>query len=108
MRDLVFKDVFVFSEILDKMQIKIDLNELIGQAEVHPDAQAFIGGQIIMLLLSNMHKAEKEVYKFIGSLTDKTPKQAENMSISEVRDVFMKLMESDDIAVFFSSATTGK
>lgn len=108
MRDLMFKDVFTFSEIMDKMQIKVDLSELFNQAELHPNAQAFVGGQIIMLLLSNMHKAEKEVYKFVASLTDMTPKQAENMSMVEVRDVLTNLMQSEDLAVFFNSATAGK
>ncbi len=104
MRTLKFKDVFTFSEIIDKMGLKADINGLFDEAKKQKDAQAYMGGQLFMLLISRMHKAESEVYKFFSDITGKTPQEVEDMELNELKDLIMELVNSD-IMSFFNSAT---
>lgn len=105
MRNLKFKDVFTLSEIIDKMGLKADINKLFDEAKKADDAQAYVGGQLMMLMVSRIYKAEKEVYTFFADLTGKTVQEVEDMSLSEMKDLIKELVKSD-IMSFFNSATT--
>jgi hypothetical protein len=107
MRNLKFKDVFTLSEIIDKMGLKADINKLFDEAKTQTDAQAYVGGQLMMLMLSRLHKSENEVYKFMAGLTDKKPEDIENMEYAELKELFTELAKSD-IFSFFNSATAEK
>jgi hypothetical protein len=105
MRSLKFKDVFTLSEIIDKMGLKADINRLFDEAHKAEDAQSYIGGQLIMLMVSRIYKAEKEVYEFFSDLTGKTAQEVEDMSLNDMKDLMKDLIKSD-IMSFFNSATT--
>ena len=105
MRSLKFKDVFTLSEIIDKMGLKADINNLFDEAQKAEDAQAYIGGQLMMLMVSRIYKAEKEVYEFFSDLTGKTTQEVEDMSLNDMKDLMKDLIKSD-IMSFFNSATT--
>jgi hypothetical protein len=104
MRELKLKDIYRLSAIIDKMQVKTDLNKLMDDAKKQPDAQAYIGGQMIMILVSRLHMAQKEVSSFLADLTDKTVEELENLSIKEVSDLFKELFSKNDMSGFFNSA----
>lgn len=106
MRELKFKDVFRFSEIIDKMGLKADINTLYDQAiGKGAEAQAWLGGQMTMLLISKVYLAEKEVTSFFADLTGKSEAEIENLKLKETKDLFSELFKSNDLAGFFNSAT---
>ena len=104
MRELKLKDIYKLSAIIDKMQVKADLNKLMDDAKKQPDAQAYIGGQMIMILVSRLHMAQKEVSSFLADLTGQTVEQLEDLSIKEVTELFKELFGKNDMSGFFNSA----
>lgn len=104
MRELKLKDIYKLSAIIDKMQVKADLNKLMDDAKQQSDAQAYIGGQMIMILISRLHMAQKEVSTFLADLTDKTAEELDNLSIKEVTNLFKELFSQNDMSGFFNSA----
>ena len=104
MRELKLKDIYKLSAIIDKMQVKADLNKLMDDAKKQPDAQAYIGGQMVMIIVSRLHMAQKEVSSFLADLTGKTVEQLEDLSIKEVAELFKELFSKNDMSGFFNSA----
>ena len=104
MRELKLKDIYKLSAIVDKMQVKADLNKLMDDAKKQPDAQAYIGGQMIMILISRLHMAQKEVSSFLADLTGKNVDELDNLSIKEVTNLFKELFSKNDMSGFFNSA----
>jgi hypothetical protein len=104
MRELKLKDIYKLSAIIDKMQVKADLNKLMDDAKKQPDAQAYIGGQMVMIIVSRLHMAQKEVSSFLADLTGKTVEQLEDLSIKEVAELFKELFGKNDMSGFFNSA----
>lgn len=104
MRGLQFSDVFRFSEILDKTGLEFDLNAMLDKAKEDSNVQAKVGGQIGLLILKKIHKAEKEVYKFIANLEEKTVEDIQKYSIKDLLRFFEELVKQEDFADFFPKA----
>ena len=104
MRELIFDDLFKLSEILDKMGIRADINKIFDEAKEKPDAQAYFGGQVVMMMIAKIHTAKKEVYDFLADLTGKKTDEIKRLKIGEVKDLFTELFSKNDISGFFNSA----
>ena len=104
MRELKLKDIYKLSAIIDKMQVKTDLNKLMDEAKQSSDAQAYIGGQMALILVSKLHMTQKEVSSFLADLTGKTVDELEDLNIKEVTNLFKELFNQNDMSGFFNSA----
>lgn len=104
MRELKLKDIYRLSAIIDKMQVKADLNKIMDEAKNTPDAQAYFGGQLTMILISKLHLAQKEVSAFLADLTEKSVEDLENLNIKQVGELFKELFGRNDMSGFFNSA----
>lgn len=102
MRKLGLRDVFAFSEILDKMGLNIDAANLIAEAKGHDNAQEFVGGQIVMMLLQNFYKAEDAVVKWLGSINDMTEEEVLELSLVELTGLIKGIFSGEDVADFFN------
>lgn len=104
MRKLNVEDSFAFSEILDKMGIQDDLNDLIDKAKaMGKDGQAWLGGQMTMLLIKKIYKAKEEVLDLLASLFEKDVKEVRKLEIKELGSMIMELIKNEDFGSFFQS-----
>jgi len=104
MRKLTFEDTFLLSEVMDKLNIDTDLNTLFDAAQKQPDKAAFLGGQLVLVIVKRWHKAKDEILNFVSSLTEKSLEETKSMSIKEIKNVLMELFQSEDFKDFFNTA----
>lgn len=104
MRELGMKDIYYLSEILDKMDVDIDLNKLADKAKVSGDAQAYVGGQLMLLLLRKAYKAKNEVNAWLASLTGKTPDEISALKFTEMKSLLAEVSKLDGLNEVFQSA----
>lgn len=107
MRDLNITDAFRLSKIIDKMEIRFDIDNLMNQMQSVmanngvEKAQAFLGGQMVLTLVSKMYKAEDEVIEWIASLTDKSVDEVKKFNLKELKAVLTELFNSDGFVELF-------
>lgn len=102
MRKLTVEDSFAFSAILDKMGIQDDLNVLMDEAKSKgKDGQAWLGGQIVLLFVKRLHKAQNEVIELLASLFDKPQAELRKESIGELKNMITEIFKSEDFGSFF-------
>jgi len=104
MRKLELQDVFRLSEIIDVMGIEIDLNDLMDKVKKDGKVTERIGGQIALLLIKKMHKAEKQVYKFMADLSGDTVDEVKKYRPKQLVSFFTDLMTDEDFNDFFQQA----
>lgn len=102
MRKITFKDSFTLSKILDKTNLTADLNKVVEEGK--DKGTDYVGGQFFMLIAKKWHLAEKEIIDFLASLFEKTPKEIEELSLVEVKELFKELASSEDIKNLFTQA----
>lgn len=113
MKEFNLEHVFIMSEILDKMDLKVEAERLsktvnTQKLEGVEDATKLgkeiivaIGIEIMTKAVASMHKAQKEIIKLIVSLTDKSMEEAKSMKLSELKQFFDDLAKNEGFADFF-------
>jgi len=104
MRELIFEDLFVLSAIIDKMGIRADINKIFQEAQKQEEAQAYFGGQIVMMMIAKIHLAKKEVFEFLADISNLKVEEVRKMPIKEVIELLKKIFENNDVSSFFNSA----
>lgn len=102
MRQLTIKDAFAFSRIIDKMGIDVDLNELLDKGS--EKGQEWMGGQMALLIIKKLHKAEGEVMEFLSSLENCTIEEMGNKPVVYIKELISGLTKDPQFADFFKSA----
>jgi len=114
MKDFDLEDVFLLSQIIDKMGLNIEASELSktikaekleskdDAAKVGKDVFLALGMEVAMKFASNLHKAHKEVIQLICSLSGKNEEAVKKMKIKEMKDFFGELIKTEGIADFFN------
>jgi len=104
MRKLNVEDSFAFSEILDKMGIQDDLNTMLDKAKLMgKDGQAWLGGQMALLLIKKIYRAKDEVLALLASLFEKDVKEISKLEIKNIGSMITELIKNEDFASFFPS-----
>lgn len=109
-RELGFDDIFHLSNIIDKMEIKSDLNGLFDEVQKKIEAgnvvgaQAFLGGQIALLFFGKLHKAKEEIYVWFASLTGKSKEEIGKLGIKELTNLIKALLNTEGILELFQLA----
>ena len=103
-RELYFEDTFLLSEIIDKMDLQADLNKLFDDSKKQPDPQAYVGGQLIMLIVKRLHKVQDEVTLFLANITEQSVEDMQKLKLSEIKNVLMDLFKDEEFQAFFKRA----
>lgn len=103
MRKLGLQDVFALSRILDKLDLKLDLQGFIDEARDSEDAISYVGGQITLTLMRSLYKVDNEVYAWLASLTGQTEEDVKNLGIKDLQEIFTNIFSDEDIVDFFGS-----
>lgn len=118
--DFKLDDVFIISEIIDKMGLEADIEKItktiktskLGNKKdamkLGKEVAVGVGIDIVTKMVRNLFKAQKEVKKLISSLTGLTEKEVSQMGIKQLKEFFTELFESDGIEDFLSQAEDTK
>lgn len=102
MRGFELQDTFKLSEIVDVMDIQLDLNNLLDRAKDSDNAQAKVGGEIALLVLKRLYKADKQIVEFISSITEEPEEVVKKYKPKQIKEFFTALFNSEDFADFFA------
>ena len=92
MRLLEGNDMFLLSEIADKMDIKLD---------VKGKSQEEIGVDLMLFLVKKSHKAKDEIKQLVATLTEKTPEEVSKMSPKQLITSVKEILNQDGVLDFF-------
>lgn len=104
MRKLELQDIFKLSEIIDVMGIEMDLNDLMDKVKKDGKVTERVGGQIALLFIKKLHKAEKQAYKFIADLSGDSVEDVKKYRPKQILSFFTELMTDEDFNDFFQQA----
>lgn len=105
MREFKAKDIFLLSLILDKIEFDEDLNGLFEAAKAkQKDRQAFLGGKLILVIFKRFHKAKDEILQLASELSEMSVEEVGELSIKELKDIFMSMVNNEDFKDFFKQA----
>jgi len=99
-RGLYFEDTFTLSEIIEKMNLQADLNYLFDQAKKQSDAQSYLGGQMLLALGKNWHKAKDEIIKFVVDITGEPIEIVKKLKFKQLQDIFKALFKDEEMQDF--------
>lgn len=115
-RDFDLDCVFLMSEIIDKMDLGVDADNMIKKTNISKmenmkDAQKLgkevaigIGLELTTKMIRNLYKAKKEVKDLIGILTGLTTEEVQKLNIKGIKEFFAELIKHEGFADFLSQA----
>jgi len=115
-KDFDLEDIYLLSEILEKMNIAVKTEKLTGKIQTDKleninDVKA-IGKEAIVALIvdlasdviKNLWRAKNLVNKFISNMTGIKPDDVKKMGIKDLKEFFKELMAQPDFKSFLESA----
>ena len=103
MRELQNEDMYILSEIADKIEFTLpkypDISNK-NQGEILA-VQKDYGLQIITMLIRKMYKAKPEVNKLLANVNEKSIEEISKMSIKETIIMLKNLIKQDGVLDFF-------
>lgn len=88
MRELLAKDIAPVSKILSKMELKDAIKSMFsGKTE-----QGEMLSELIVGIIDNYYKAEKDVFIFLAEVESKTVEEIENLPVLEFIDLIKKIV----------------
>ncbi len=124
-RNLNTQDVFNLIKIFGKIGFKAELKEFASKVnEMNQKNRKYIDGGskdeklkseiegiqtelgmcVPLIFIDNFEKAEKEISKFLASISDKNEKEFLEMDAEQMVDLIIELKESKEFASFFTKA----
>lgn len=106
MRKLIVDDLYLISEIFDKMDFELpDFKQekrVTNKVEL-ADVQEKYGTKIVISFFKKIYKAKNEVNQLIANVLEKDVKEVKKMSITSIKEVLNEIINSEDVKNFFSS-----
>lgn len=115
-RDFDLDCVFLMSEILDKMDLNVDADDIIKKTQISKlenmkDAQKLgkevlvgLGLELGVKMVRKLHKAKEPVKDLITILTGKTKEEVSKMSLKQIKEFFVELINHEGFAYFLEQA----
>ena len=117
-KDFDLECVFLMSEIMDKMDLGIDADNIIkktklAKLENTKDATKLgreivvgVGVELAAKMVRNLYKAKKEVKSLIANLTGLPDEAVEKMNLKDIKLFFEELVKHEGFMDFLSDAGT--
>lgn len=102
MREFTLEDGFTLSEILDKTGLQLDLNAFADAAKQDKDKQAYLGGQLILLIIKKMHLAKDATIKLMSDMSGEPVEDVKKWGIGKIKSFFAELMQQGGLKDFFN------
>ena len=99
MKRLTIEEVYLLSEIADKIDINIDMPDTKGKSESEIALlQEQLGKKLMLQMFRRMHKAKAEISELIKMVTEK---EASTLSIKELKENITEILRQEGIMDFF-------
>lgn len=120
MRQLQAQDIFTFSRLLKKLNIKEQVLDLLKAKdcievkkedglEIKPEVKEDFGSKFIriaVMALEDINLVEDEFYGFLVPISEKSLEEVKCLSLLELRKIFDAVFKDEGLLSFFKSATT--
>ncbi len=115
-KDFDLECVFLMSEIMDKMDLGIDADNIIrktklAKLENAKDASKLgkeivvgVGVELGAKMVRNLYKAKKEVKQLIAELTGEPIEVVNKMNLKDIKEFFNELVKHEGFGDFLSDA----
>jgi hypothetical protein len=104
MRDVRNEDMYLLSEIADKMDITFPKMPKIADKATKQEKEALqkdYGMELITMLVKKIYKAKDEINQLIANVSEKTPEEVSKMSIKETVSTLTTILKQDGVLDFF-------
>ena len=91
MRKLKTDDMFIISEIADKMDLNLD---------VKGKSQEQVGADLFLQIVKKIHKAKVEINALISGLTGKTKEEISEQPLNETIQQIKEILGQDGVLDF--------
>ena len=101
MRELLNGDMYLISEIIDKMNLKMpEVTREDGEKTVKKDNQE-LGAELLMQFARKVYLAKEPINKLLASVMEQDIKDVEKMNGKETLNAIAKLFGKAEIGDFF-------
>lgn len=105
-RKLTYKEFPLVSKMLNKMEIRKEINETVRGLTQDGDVpkgalETYLTIDIIMILLENQWKADNEFQAVLVAISDKKPEEIENLTLDEIVEIFSNIDLGDVFKNYF-------
>lgn len=106
LRNLEAKDVFVVSKILSQIGLKefkeaFDMKIFSGEEKDFEKVGMAVFFDMSQVLLGNLPKCEKDIYKFLASLSGKEAKDVETLPMNTFVEMLIDVFKKEEFMDFF-------
>ena len=99
MKRLSIDEIYLLSEIADKMDVKVDLPDISGKNKDEIALlQEQLGKKLMLQMFRKMHKAREEINELIKAITDK---EANKLSFKELKETITEVLKQEGVMDFF-------
>jgi len=99
MKRLTIDEVYLLSEIADKIDVKVDLPDTKGKSDKEIEMlQEQLGKKLLLQMFRKMHKAREEINELIKQITDK---EANKLSLKELKETISEVLKQEGVMDFF-------
>lgn len=96
------KDMFILSAIVDKMELDVDIKELLA-ARKHKDVNdEEMGEKLIFSIVRKIHKAKAEITQLLANVSGKTAKEVDDLELKETMDLIKQVLQEEGVMDFLS------
>jgi hypothetical protein len=115
-KDFDLDDVFLFSEILDKMELNVDIDKMsrkiqTSKLENKDDVKSIgkevvvsMGADLVVKFMKGLYKAKIQVKQFIANMTGLQLDAVGKMGLKEIKEFFTELINHEGFGDFLSQA----
>ena len=111
-KDFDLDDVFLMSEIIDKMDLRLDVENALDMTNFEGKTEEQVGRELMMKVLPDLgakvvrrlHKARREVKQFVANMTGMKESEVGKLRPKELKDFFKELVEREGFADFLADA----
>lgn len=97
MRTLLAKDIAPFTKIIAKMELKESIKGMFANAD--KDRGQMVS-ELIWGIVENYHKAEQDLFTFLGELEGKTKEEISELPLSEFINLITELFDEKNLPFF--------
>jgi len=100
------KHVFQLSRIIDKMDIKNEIQTMISESKKKKVDTEALGTNIVMALLTKIHLAESETMTLLAEVSGKSKKEMEDQAPKETFKMIKDMLSEEGVLDFLKDTQT--
>jgi hypothetical protein len=101
MRKLINEDMYLISEIIDKMNFTMPSDKKLENGKEVKKSQQEIGNEIITQITKKIYLAKEQVNQLLANITEKSTDEISKMPLTETFNLIGQLFKKGEFKDFF-------